>query len=843
MKPLAVFISYRREDAAGYAGRLADTLRLSLGDRGEILRDVDSMIAPGADFRQVIAESIDRADAFLAIIGPRWLTITGADGGRRLDGEEDVVRMEIVAALESEIPVIPVLIDGARMPGPAELPPSLSALSGRNAIELTDARWAEDTGRLVEALGRLTEEAAKPDPTATLPRPAHPLLGRAHELEQVAGMLAGGASLITLTGPGGIGKTTFSLAVARAAAERYERVLYCDLTAIVEPDLVLPAIARAAGIDDEPDPARLLASLARSIGDSPTLVVLDNFEHLLPGGPTIADLLAAAPGGTALVTSRAPLRVSGEQEYPIPPLPRSDAVALFVERARAVRPDIEFGADDTAAIGEICERLDGLPLAVELAAARVRMLTPQAMVGLLNKRLSLLTHGARDLPERQQTVRATIDWSYRLLSELDRALLARMSVFAGGATLEAIREICAPDEDAFELLERVERLAENSLIVGETPGTGDHRFRMLELIREFAGERVDEEGERADLGRRHAEYFTELVERYGPKLQTAELPEGLGFFDGDYANLTEALAWARDAVDAELELRLLDWLNDYWYFRGFSAEPWIWFEHALTLDAPPERRAAALRAAGSVRGRMDDSAGARDLFERALDLYEQLGDQSGMARSLSGLEGCLARLGEFDQAEQAGSRAIEIVRGLGDRRRLALALSNAGYTALQRGRLEEARRHFEEALALAIEVDDAEATSLARQNLGLLLVLAGELDRAEKLSVEGLAWAVETREYIGVLAGLVALAAIRARTGELEESGRLLGLVDAELQARDYVLDPVEAEVRKETRERLEKELDQSRLDPAMAAGAALDLISTGAGLAAESLEKPTAQS
>ena len=837
-----MFISYRREDAAGYAGRLADTLRLALGDRGEILRDVDSMIAPGADFRGVIGESIARADAFLAVIGPRWLTAAGADGARRLDAEDDVVRMEIVAALESRTPVIPVLIDGAGMPSPAALPPALADLSARNAIELTDARWAEDTGRLVEALTRLTAEAARPDPTAALPRSAHPLLGREQELEQVAAMLAQGASMITLTGPGGIGKTTFSLAVARAAAERYERVLYCDLTAIDDPDLLLPAIARAAGIDDEPDPARLLASLARSIGDSPTLVVLDNFEHLVSGGPAIAELLAATPGATALITSRAPLRVSGEREYPLPPLPRADAVALFEQRALAVRPDAEFSPADAAAIGEICDRLDGLPLAIELAAARARMLTPQAMVGLLNKRLSLLTHGARDLPERQQTVRATIDWSYRLLEEPDRALLARMSVFAGGGTLEAIREVCAPDEDAFEVLDRVERLAENSLIVAEPAGVGEQRFRMLELIREFARERVDEEGETGRLGRRHAEYFTDLVARYGPKLQSAELSEGLGFFDADYANLTEALAWAREAGDADVELRLLDWLNDYWYFRGFSAEPWIWFEHALTLDASPERRAAALRAAGSVRGRMDDSAGARDLFQGALDLYEQLGDQHGMARSLSGLEGCLARLGEYDLAEAAGSRAIEIVRGLGDRRRLALAVSNAGYTALQRGRLEDARAHFEEALALAIEVEDAEATSLARQNLGLLLVLAGELDLAEDLTARGLAWAVEHREDIGILAGLVALAAIGARTGELQGSARLLGLIDAELQARDYVLDPVEGDLRDETRLLLERDLDRNLLARATAAGAELDLIATGAGLAAESLENPSTQ-
>ena len=841
MKAATVFISYRRDDAAGYAGRLADTLRLALGEHGEILRDVDALIPPGADFRSVISEAIERADVFLAVIGPRWLSLCDASGRRRLDMHHDVVRMEIAAALDSTIPVIPVLLDDAQMPSAADLPAAIATLAGRNAIELTDPRWREDTDRLVEAIARIGESAVAPDPAVALPASSRVLLGRDGDLAALAEMLDADARLITLTGPGGIGKTSVAIETARATSSRFERIAYIDLTLITDPALVLPGIARALGVD-QPDTAQLLDSIARAIAKPPPSYFSTTSSTSSPRAPRSHECSPSHPSATALVTSRAPLRVSGEREYPIPPLPGVDAIALFEDRAVAVRPDIEFGAAEIEAIAEICERLDGLPLAIELAAARVRLLTPQAMVGQLGKRLALLTHGAHDLPERQQTVRATIDWSYRLLEEPDRELLARMSVFTGGATLGAVQLICAAGQDEIEVLDRLQRLAENSLIASTADIDGQQRFRMLELIREFARERVDEEEETDELSRRHAEYFTDLAAVHGPKLQSSDLSEGLRFFDADYANLIEALGWARSAGEAELELELLEWLGDYWYFRGYYVEPWGWFEHALTLEASPKRRASVMRGAGSIRVRMNDNEGARDLFMASLEICEGLGDQHGMARALSGLEGCLARMGEYDLAEQAGSRAIEMVRALGDRRRLAFAISNAGYTALQRGRLDDARDRFEEALELALGVEDAEATSLAQQNLGLLLVNTDDLDSAEELSALGLKGAVELREHLGILAGLVAIAAIRARRGDLEGASCLLGLIDSELQARDYALDPVEGRLRDETAQQVRAGLDPERVSAATTEGAGLELISAAEQAASQSLENQSTQ-
>jgi tetratricopeptide (TPR) repeat protein len=471
-----------------------------------------------------------------------------------------------------------------------------------------------------------------------------------------------------------------------------------------------------------------------------------------------------------------------------------------------------------------------LPLAIELAAVRVRLLPPEAMLGHLEQRLALLTHGAHDLPKRQQTVRATIDWSYQLLEEHDRELLARMSVFAGGATLPAIVQVCAPGDDEIEVIDRLQSLAENSLISAHTDPAGQERFRMLDLIREFAHDCVANEGEIELLGKRHGEFFAAFADQHGPTLASPELVEGFQLFDADYANIREALAWARATGNEELELRLLDWLGDYWYFRGYYPESWPWFEHALALTGPPpERRATLLRGAGNMRVRMGDIAGARELFQSSLDICEQLGDADGAAKSLSGLEGCYAKTEEYELADEAGSRALEIVRDLGDRRSLSFAASNAGYTAMQRGDLARARPMFEEAAEIAESLGDPEAISLAQQNLGLLLVFENDLDRAAEISAIGLRGAVELREHLGILAGLVAFAAIRSRRSDHEGAAHLLGLIEAELRVRGYVLDPVEARLRDETLELIAAGIGSERMREAMSAGATRDLIQVAA--------------
>jgi predicted ATPase len=830
-RPTTVFISYRREDSAGHAGRLADTLRDELRRQDEVLRDVDELIAPGDDFRDAIRDAIDRSNVLVAVIGRRWLSCTDSAGRRRLDDEDDVVKLELLRALELGVPIVPVLVDGAEMPRPQELPPELGRLADRNALELSDTRWDADAGALIEALRHHAGER-RPDVAEDLPHSPTGLVGRERELSEVSELLTGAPRLVTVTGPGGIGKTRFAIEAARTAASGYQRVLFCDLTPVDDARLVSAAIARAVGVD-QPDDAELADALARSLNVFPTLLVIDNFEHVLEAGPALPALLSAAPRLDLLVTSRAALRVTGEREYPLPPLAEAPAVALFEDRARAVRPDLATERE-AEAIGRICARLDGLPLAIELAAARVRLLSPAAMLEHLDRRLALLTHGAQDLPARQQTVRATIDWSYRLLAEPERELLARMSVFTGGATLPAIREVCGPERDELELLDNLQALAENSLVQTTTDQAGGERYRMLELIREFARERVREEGEDELLRRRHAEYYSGLAARLGPELEGPELIQAFRAFDAEYANLLEALAWAGEQPDPGAELELLGHLGEYWYFRGFYAESWPRLEHALGReDVPPARRAAVLRSAGSLRVRMGDTDEARRLFAESLAICEELGDAEGAARSLSGLEGCFASAEQYELAEEAGSRAIEIVRELGEERRLAFAVSNAGYTAMQRGDLTRARPFFDEANELGESLGDPEVLALAQQNLALLLVLADDdPERAAHLNASALAQAVELREHLGILAGLVTFAAISAHSGEPGTAARLLGLIDAELEIRDYVLDPVEAALRDRTAAEVEAALAAQEAAERRAEGAKLDLLETAGRLA-----------
>jgi predicted ATPase len=834
--PLTAFISYRREDSAGFAGRLADTLRRELDEGDEVLRDVDEMIEPGEDFRTAIVEAVERADAVIAIIGPRWLSASDLDGSRRLDEERDVVRLELIGAMDRGVPLIPVLVDGAEMPAPGDLPPELASLAARNAIELTDTRWEADCEKLIESL-RAYAGAPPEDPTAGLPRAATPLLGRERELAQIESLLADDARLVTLTGPGGIGKTRVSLEAAWRLAERFDRVIFSDLATIDDPELVLSSIARAASVEHSGE-GRLVEVVGRALGGETTLLVLDNFEHVLDAGPQISELLGLAPTMQALVTSRAALRISGEREQPIAPLGEDAAVALFVERARAVKPDLDPSPAAGAAIASICARLDGLPLAIELAAARIRLLSPEAMLGHLGERLALLTHGAHDLPERQQTVRATIEWSYRLLDEGDRELLSSMSVFAGGASLDAIQAVCAPGASPIDVLDRLQTLSENSLVFTLPDETGSERYRMLELIREFSGAMLAEAGNEAEVGRRHAQYFEAFVERHGPELDGGELMRAFATFDADYPNLIEALGWTRVHDEPELELALLGWLGEYWYMRGYYLEPWSWLAHALGhTGASPARRARVMRVAGSIRIRMGDIEGARELFQGSLEICDELGDRSGEARSLSGLEGCYALTEQFDLADEAGERALEIVRELGENHRVAFAAANAGYTALMRGDLPRARAMLEEAESVSRGLQNPEAISNALQNLGLLHYLEGDLEGAWRTTAAGLLGAVELREHLGIVCGLVVVAAVRAHRGEAAAAAQLLGLIDAELEVRDYVLDPVESRVRADTLEEVSKNLAAADLKAAMEGGAKDQLIETARAVSQQALE------
>ena len=394
----AVFISYRRDDSAGHTGRLSDTLTKRLGD-GQIFMDLDG-IRPGADFLERIDKTLAACQAMLVVIGRRWLTASRA-GARRLDDPHDVVRREIATALERGLEIIPVLVDGAAMPHADELPADLSPLASRNAIEITDSRWSYDCDRLWRAIRQAAgheEEATVPG----LPAPRTTVIGREDELDSVEALLHDeSVRVLTVTGPGGMGKTTVALAVANRIGRTDRRVVFCDLTTIERSADVIPALGEAAdweaGVEGDP-----VTGLASALQQSDTLLVLDNFEHVIEGAAEVGKLLDAAPGVQLLATSRIPLRLAGEREFPLTaldlPAPGSDlgeiskggAVRLFVERAVSARSGFKLDAGNAGPVVEICRQLDGLPLAIELAAARIRILEPDRLLERLDQRLRLL---------------------------------------------------------------------------------------------------------------------------------------------------------------------------------------------------------------------------------------------------------------------------------------------------------------------------------------------------------------------------------------------------------------------------------------------------------------------
>ena len=656
-----------------------------------------------------------------------------------------------------------------------------------------------------------------------LPQPPTPFLGRAREVEAVVELLASpevAPRLLTLTGPGGTGKTRLALAAATAllAAGAYpDGVFFVPLAPVADPALVPAAVAEALALRDDGRP--LPETLADALRARALLLVLDNVEHLPEAAPFVAGLLAACPRLVVLATSRAPLRLRGERELPVPPLPlprrkpppspaqlsHYDAVRLFVERARAVRPDFGVTEENAPAVAEICRRLDGLPLAIELAAARVRLLPPQAMLARLDRALPLLTGGPRDLPDRQRTLRATIDWSHDLLSPDEQALFRRLAVFAGGWTLEAAEAVADPDGglDAFA---GFETLSEQSLVTqAETPD-GEIRFAMLETIREFARERLEAAGEGAETRQRLGAAMLALAEAAAPALAGPDAGAWLARLDADHDNLRAALAWVSDRNhDPETFLRLAVALWRFWDARGAYGEGRAWLERALAaaLDAVAALRAEAAEGAGSIARMQGDAARATTLLEEALALREGLGDRPGTVRTLmllghvahrrSDLATAEARFGEAlvlarededraaavanlgivadergeaDLAESRYREGLTIFRALGDLRREAAVLDNLGIVARGRGDLAGAIALQEQALPLRRRIGDAWGIAATLGNLGVAVHRSGDLARARALYDEALALFEELGERRAVANTRSNLAAVARQAGD-----------------------------------------------------------------------------
>ncbi len=512
-----------------------------------------------------------------------------------------------------------------------------------------------------------------------LPRQLTSFVGRGKAIEE-AGRLFERTRLLTLTGPGGTGKTRLSLRLAEDLVGDFpDGVYFVALGPIRDAELVPSVIAGALRLVEAPGRAPLDV-VADYLRDRRVLLVLDNFEQVISAAPVVSELMRAAPGARVIVTSRAPLRVSGEQEFPVPPLglpdpqhlpdasslPQYDAVALFIERAATVQPDFRITNENAPAVAEICARLDGLPLAIELAAARVRLLSPQAILTRLERRLGLLSGGARDLPERQQTLRGAIGWSHDLLDPVQQALFARLSVFVGGCSLPSAQTICDPaGELGVDVLDVLSALVDQSLVRQEDR-TGEPRFRMLETVREFAAEQLDARGEATSTRARHAGHFLSVAEAAAPHLTGVDRARWLDLLEGDHDNFRAAIAWSIEVGDAVTGCRLLAALWRFWQTRNHLVEGAGRADAILTLPGlvPPAIRARAHEAAGGIAWWSGDMARVQREYEEAVRLAREVGEPRLLADALYNLSfpysvsGLTGRLQDRRRGRRRGGRPL-----------------------------------------------------------------------------------------------------------------------------------------------------------------------------------------
>jgi non-specific serine/threonine protein kinase len=603
--------------------------------------------------------------------------------------------------------------------------------------------------------------------------------------------------LLTLTGPGGVGKTRLALsAAALVAADFPDGVTVVPLASINDPGLVVSAIITALGVREAGD-AALVNRLKAILRDKRHLLVLDNFEQVIEAAPLVADLLGACPNVTVLVTSRVRLRVSGEREVPIAPLglaeldrhrgvesiATSDAVRLFVARAEAVQPDFALTSDNAIAVAEICRRLDGLPLAIELAAARVKVLPPAVLLSRLDQRLPLLTGGARDLPERQQTMRAAIAWSHDLLSPDEQVLFRRLAVFAGGFTLEAGGAVASSSGEAGgDPFEGVASLLDKSLLRQEAGPGGEPRFLMLETVREFALEQLAISGDELAVQARHAVWCMAFAETAGLDLNSGRAHAvWLARLDDELDNLRAALAWFDAAGEPTNVLQLVSAIMGYWVARPYHGEVRRWLEPALRAapDAPAVVRVAALHGAALMTAFLGDAPAATAFAEEELALARELDDPMVLGRAHFAVGLVRKFLDDAVGAAVAYEEARSLLRQSGATSLEALALAELGDSRLMTGDVAGAVPLLDEALALYRRVDFPDAFATALGDRAHAARLQGDQALAGRLFAESMTVAAEInseRVHLGAVAGL---AGVALALGQPEQAVRLLSAVEA----------------------------------------------------------------
>jgi len=673
-------------------------------------------------------------------------------------------------------------------------------------------------------------------PNTNLPYQHVPLIGREEELRTLRRrLLQEGTDLLTITGPGGIGKTRLALQVAANLLDDFEDgVFFVSLASITNPDLVTATVTQALGLKaGENQPGVEL--LKRSLREKQILLVLDNFEQVIAAAPLLSELLSAARGLKILVTSRAVLHLYGEQEFNVPPLAVPDlndlptletlarlpAVALFVSRAQAVTGDFQLTSDNARVVAEICVRLEGIPLALELAAARIKLFAPHALLAELSHRLTLSVQKSADVSPRHQTLRNAVAWSYQLLEPDEQALFARLGVFVGGFTLEATDAVCAEESTEVPMLEQLASLVDKSMLQHGRRENGQPRFSMLETLREYALEQLEALGQTRIARRQHWTYYLHLVETIEPRPKEPDLPAWMKQLEEEHDNIRAALQWTLEQNEVDAALRIAGAVWKLWQIHGHVEEGVEWMKTILARSQGylSEARAKALWGAGwlgMVKGNLDQS---REYFEEGAAISREVGNQRYLGLSLHGIGAVARGQGDFESSRAAFDESLPLFQALGNTEDIAWTFEHLGVTAMEQGDFDQAildlsqalmlfqelqqnwacaealtflghaalqqrdyalaQEKYEAALAIYQELEDRPNVATMNSYVGATLFNRGDHERAIGLYKESLLLARDLKDYWGLTWGVERLAEVAERLGQLERAARLWGAADA----------------------------------------------------------------